>query len=126
MAEQVENTFTQDERDALELEYRRIAIITSESGEYEIIVGPADRIQWRTFRAASGDDNKKDAAQETLVTATICAIAYRGEKTSGRKEARGVLVEKLLKDWAGCCDGTEVFKLLHKVNMGQGERRAKS
>lgn len=123
MADTIENTFTEEERAALEAEHRRIAIISSEGGDYEIVIGPADRLQWRTFRSKSTKEDERDSAQEVLVTSTIVAIAYKGAKTIGKVEARKVLGE-LLKDWAGCTDGAEVFGLLKRVNMGQGERRS--
>jgi len=121
----IENVFTPEERTQLEAMYRRVAIVSSEDGAYEYVLKPAEKLQWRAFRATSSDVDRRDGAQETLVLSTVVACAYNGEKTLDAQEARVMLEKKLLQDWTGAADGADVFKLINKLNMGQGAARAK-
>ncbi len=120
-----ENVFTPEEIAQLETAYRRVAIVTSEDGAYSYAIKPADKLQWKAFRAKAADADERAGAQETLVTATIIACAYDGQKTLDAKEARAMLENKLLKDWVGATDGPAVYKLVQSLNMGQGAARAK-
>lgn len=115
------NSFTDDEIKQLETVYRRVAVVPHEDGEYEYVFGPAAKLQWRAFRGAANDEDKRADAQETLIKQTVVAVAYKGRKELEQAGARKLL-DELLADFTSAADGREVSRLVFKVNGQAGAR----
>jgi hypothetical protein len=120
----VDNTFTADEIKALELEHRRIGVIPSSEGAFEVVIRSAEKLQWRKFRSAALDDDSRADAQENLITDTVVAVAYAGEKAIGKEPARALL-KKLLNDYPAMCDSKHTSDLVKKLNGDVGPRAGK-
>lgn len=122
------NTFTAEEIRTLESTYRRIGVIPHADGEYEIVIKPAEKLQWRDFRAAANDESRRPDAQEHLIKMCVVAVAYGGKKmiALGAADVAAVraLLDELLADWPSGADGAEVSRMIFKVN-GQAGARAK-
>lgn len=118
------NTFSDDEIKALESEHRRVGVVPHEDGEYEYLLGPADKLQWRNFRANANDDDRRADAQEQLIKATVIAVAYKGQKAIGKADARK-LFEELLADYVSATDGKAISAVVFKVNGQAGARSGK-
>lgn len=116
--------FTPDEVATLETAYRRIAIVPHEDGEYSYAFKPAEKLQWRAFRAAANDEDKRSDAQEQLIKQCVVAVVYKGERSTDVPTARALL-DKLLSDYVSATDGREVSRLIFKVNGQAGARSGK-
>lgn len=116
--------FTADEVATLEGAFRRIAIVPHEDGEYSYAFKPAEKLQWRAFRAAANDEDKRSDAQEQLIKQCVVAVIYKGERALDVPSARALL-DKLLNDYVSATDGREVSKLIFKVNGQAGARAGK-
>jgi hypothetical protein len=121
VANPVSNSFTDDEIKQLETVYRRIAVISNEDGAYEYVIQPAQKLQWRAFRGAANDEDKRADAQEQLIKACVVAVKYNGEASSDVDSARKLL-DRLLADYTSAADGKEISRLIFKVNGQAGAR----
>lgn len=122
--ENTSNLFTDDEIKTLEGEHRRIARVPHEDGEFEYVVKPGDKLQWKLFRKSINNEDERPDAQETFVMQTVVAVAYAGKRAFGKDDARKLLTE-LLKDWVAAADDKKVTDVLVRLNSGVGVQRAK-
>lgn len=118
----ISSSFTDDELKQLETVYRRIAVIPNDEGAYEYVIQPAQKLQWKAFRGAANDEDKRADAQETLIKATVVAVAYNGRKEAGDVAAARKLFDELIADYTSAADGKEISRLIFKVNGQAGAR----
>lgn len=125
MSETAENTFTDDEIKALELEHENVAVLSDgDDGRYTYVIKPAEPLQWRAFEAKASNEDHSVGATATLIEATIVAVAYKGEKATEKNAARA-LWKRLLKGCPAAASGKEAVKQVLRVNGAASAARGK-
>lgn len=125
MSETAENTFTDDEIKALELEHENVAVLSDgDDGRYTYVIRPAEPLQWRAFEAKASNEDHSVGATATLIEATIVAVAYKGEKATEKNAAR-TLWKRLLKGCPAAASGKEAVKQVLRVNGAASAARGK-
>lgn len=125
MADPTENTFTDDEIKALELEHENVAVLSDgDDGRYTYVIRPAEPLQWRAFEAKASNEDHSVGATATLIEATIVAVAYKGEKATEKNAAR-LLWKRLLKGCPAAASGKEAVKQVLRVNGAASAARGK-
>lgn len=127
------NRFTDDEASQLEATFGDIDRIPCARGRYELAIAAAQPLQWRDFRAALNDDNRKAGAQEKLVRACIVGVAWQGQKAlasedtpAGMKGPRDMLDAMLkTRGFAGVCDGAVMSRAVMRLNNDAQEAEGK-
>lgn len=122
--DQVENTFTQEEIDALEAEHERIAILPNEDGLFTYIIKPAEPMQWRQFEGKAHKEDEVAGATAIIVECTVVAVAYKGEKATGKEPARA-LWRRLLKGCPAAASGKATVQQVMRVNGAASAARGK-
>lgn len=125
MADQVENTFTQEEIDALEAEHENIAVLNDgDDGRYTFIIKPAEPLQWKAFETKASNEDNSVGATATLIEATVVAVAYKGEKATEKAAAR-LLWKRLLKGCPAAASGKDAVRQVLRVNGAASAARGK-